>query len=158
MYQECHKQFCPWGLQRGVENMKRIIILMVLSAVFSLGCDDARKPITGTWVGKTSQGFGMTVKVEPVGGSPTVTELKYDITKSGAYYSSTTTMNLPTKLSVKIIDNKFSHSGSDYKVSGTFEDNALKGNLSATSVHPQPGYGTATGDVTFVLNKNDADK
>ena len=115
-------------------------------------------PVTemiGTWMGKTSQGFDITIKAEMVDGSPTVTELKYDIRLSGSSYSATTSMMLPTKISAKIVGGKFSHSGSDYKISGTFEGGELNGDLSASNVHPQ-GYGTATADVTFELKSIDA--
>ena len=74
---------------------------MVLFAVFALGCDGAQKYV-GTWAGKTSQDFDITVKVESVGGSPTVTELKYAAKMQASYGSSTRSMLQPAELSAKI--------------------------------------------------------
>jgi len=118
---------------------------------------DQAKAAIGTWEGKTSQGYDITIEVEMVSGSPTVTGLKYAIRMSASYGSTTKTLSLPTKLSATVTDSKFNYSGSDYELSGVFTGKTLKGNLSSTDVHPQ-GYGTATANVTFVLKKNDANK
>ncbi len=131
---------------------KNQFIVIVILAISIIACSQSTKSI-GTWEGKTSQDFNITIKVEKVGGRPTVTSLKYSIKMSGSYYSTTLTMQQPVSLSAEITDGKFSYTGNDYKLSGIFEGNTLNGKLSATSIHPQQGYGSATANVTFTMEK-----
>lgn len=131
---------------------KYLFIVILIFIIPIITCSQSTKNI-GTWEGKTSQDLNITIKVEKVSGDPTVTELEYSIKMSGAYYSCTTTTQQPKKLSAKITNDKFSYSIDDFELSGKFEDNTLKGKLSSTNIHPQQGYGTATANVTFTLEK-----
>lgn len=108
--------------------------------------------IIETWDGKTSQDKNITIKVKMVNNSAIVAELLYNIELKGFTYSTTQTMFQPIKISANIIDGKFSYSGSGYEISGSFEGDTLKGNLSVRQAHPQSGE-IAKADVTFTLKK-----
>ena len=136
--------------------MRKILFVFIwILTITPVAYSQSAKSIVGDWVGKTSQDYNITIKVEMVNGSPTVTELNYTITMRGSGYSATKSLNEPTKLSANISDGNFSASGYQFEISGSFKGDTLKGNMSATSVHPQNGD-IAKANVTFTLIKSDS--
>jgi hypothetical protein len=135
--------------------MKKLNLFLIFILVIGMLCCGMvyAENLTGTWVGKTSQEYNLTLKIEMVNGSPTVTQISYKIKMYASSWSCTTELNQPKSVSAKIVDNKFSYSGSDFSFSGSINNDVINGVLEATNVHPQ-GLGTAYGQTTFSLKKD----
>ena len=141
-----------------VLNMILIIILVACSQSSRDKAGSSSKDIVGTWNGKTSQNYYMRVGVEIVNGSPTVTEIWYQgilIRVNSTHVIEQSNSYSTEKISENIKDGKFSYSGDDYEVSGSFKDKTLKGNLSATYTDSQFGQKIKV-NVPFNLTKVDS--
>lgn len=122
--------------------------------------------LAGDWVGKTSQGFPISLKIEDEDGKAVITELNFEIRVRGPRFAFTGE-TLIKPLSVEVVDGKFHETwpaqgsgGSPRELKGEFSSpSSLSGSLRESQRHPtRPEYGTAVGEVTYTATKKPAEK
>mgnify|MGYP001101810664 CR=1 FL=1 len=118
--------------------------------------DDGINPQGGFYEGTTDQDEKMSIWVEDINGTVTVTGFLYNITLQGDGWSSEVTQYQKIDCNLAVEDGKFigyldmNNPSDTVEVSGLFsEDTIIVGQLRHTSQHAQPEYGSATADIKF---------
>jgi hypothetical protein len=126
----------------------------------------AAAELAGDWVGKTSQGFPISLKIEDVDGKAVITELNFEMRVQGPRFA-LTGETLIKPLLVEVVDGKFHETwpadgpgASPRELKGEFSSpSSLSGSLRESHRHPtRPEYGTAVAEVTYTATKKQGEK
>lgn len=133
-----------------------VVVLSACSGEKTLS-KEAANPTPGVFQGETSQGEQIILEVEEINGQMVLTSIQYKIKMDAQGWSVTNELMQPSPRQISITNGNFSGShtsdNTTEEISGKFiGDEGAEGRLRCTLEHPQ-GLGTATGDVTFVVNK-----
>jgi len=120
-------------------------------------------PMAGFYEGTTDQGEIISIWVENVNGTLTVTGFLYNITLQGDGWSSKVSYFQKIGCNLLVEDGKFmgyldlTGPGDTAEVSGLFSDDTIiVGRLRHTSQHEQPQFGSATADIEFEAERTGA--